>query len=397
MERVPIKKAYVKKAYVRRRIYGVLLWLFSLSIGWFLPAQADAKVSGLCSDCHTMHYSQGGMAPSGLEQNGPYRFLTVSDCVGCHSNTQDSRTIVDGTPIVFNSSRPDNPLAGGNFYWVVKNGDNFGHNILSIPGVGKDEGNRGPPGGFYCTDPGSCGFCHGGDGGKSCLYDCTSCHVPRHHAEDHPGGYYDNVVDESGGFYRFLGRQKDNHALPPDVYNSVKNFHNNAGVKGVEDPDWEQTCSSTDHNEYSGETTHVGSLQGGYDSISDWCGGCHGNFHYLTNQSQVSGGPYNVGSPWLRHPTDYAIPKEGEFRNAYGAGGSGQGTYNPLIPVARPNIDSYDGSGPSGTVHLGTDQVQCLSCHRAHGSPYPDMLRWDYRNWPGGGTNGCAVCHTAKD
>ncbi|RLA81698.1 MAG: hypothetical protein DRG33_00080, partial [Deltaproteobacteria bacterium] len=58
--------------------------------------------------------------------------------------------------------------------------------------------------------------------------------------------------------------------------------------------------------------------------------------------------------------------------------------------------DSYDGSGPSDKVNLGTDQVQCLSCHRAHGSPYPDMLRWDYRNWPGGGMNGCAVCHTSK-
>lgn len=385
MERVPIKKAYV-----RRRIYGVLLWLFSLSIGWFLPAQADAKVSGLCSDCHTMHYSQGGMAPSGWGQNGPHRFLTVSDCVGCHSNTQDSRTIVDGTPIVFNSSPPVNPLAGGNFYWVVNNGDNFGHNVLSIPGVGKDEGNRGPPGGFYCTDPGSCGFCHGGDGGESWLCDCTSCHVPRHHAEDHPGGDYNNVVDESGGFYRFLGRQKYNYALPSNVLNNIKNFHNNAGVKGVEDPDWEQTRSPTDHNEYPGETDHAGSLVGGYDSISDWCRGCHGDFHYLTNQ--VSGGPYNVGSPRLRHPIDYAIPKKGEYAGAYGS----DHTYDPLVPVARPDIDSFNGTGPSDVVRLGTDQVQCLSCHRAHGSPYPDMLRWDYRKWPAGGTNGCAVCHTSK-
>ncbi len=359
----------------------------------FLSQTVSAEVRGLCSDCHTMHYSQGGEVPAGWGQEGPYRFLTVSDCVGCHSST-GGQTIVNGTPIVFNTSLPTSPLAGGNFYWVMSRGDNYGHNVLSIPGVEEDGRNPGPPG-FTVLSPSrdSCGYCHGGDGSnESWLCDCTSCHVPRHHTPDHPDGNYKNVVDGSGGFYRFLGRQKDNRALPSQVYDNIKSFHNNPGVKGIEDPDWERTCSATDHNEYPGETSHSGPFGGGYESISDWCAGCHGYFHYLSDQSAVGS-----GSPWLRHPTDYAIPNEGEFRDAYGAGGSGQGTYNPLIPVARPNIDAYDGSGPSDKVNLGTDQVQCLSCHRAHGSPYPDMLRWDYRNWPGGGTNGCAVCHTSKD
>lgn len=54
---------------------------------------------------------------------------------------------------------------------------------------------------------------------------------------------------------------------------------------------------------------------------------------------------------------------------------------------------------PKAVVDLGVDKVMCLSCHRAHGSPYPDMLRFDYNMEAGGGTStdGCFKCHTNKD
>ncbi|HIC92409.1 MAG TPA: hypothetical protein EYP21_10200 [Syntrophaceae bacterium] len=56
--------------------------------------------------------------------------------------------------------------------------------------------------------------------------------------------------------------------------------------------------------------------------------------------------------------------------------------------------------GPSQTVTPGTDQVMCLSCHRAHGSPYADMLRWNYSHMIAGDTTksgGCFTCHTQKN
>jgi len=365
-----------------------------------------------------MHNSQNG---NPVDPNGPNLHLLncgSSPCVSCHSSNSNETIKILGSgasesrvPVVLCAQEPTYPpdgsstssLAGGNFYWLVNGNGGYdkntlGHNVLSIPGVSEDPNTKGPPGGFLSSDKGSCGYCHGGDGSSGWLCDCTSCHVPRHHAEDHPNGNYNNVVDEDGGFYRFLGRQKDNYSLPSNVLNNIKSFHNNAGVKGVEDSSWEQNPSSSVHNEYSGETTHSGSLSGGYDSISDWCGGCHGDFHYYTNQSAVGS-----SSPWLRHPTDVVIPNYGEYKDAYGASGSGVGVYNPLVPVARANIDSYDGSGPSSQVNIGTDQVQCLSCHRPHGTPYPDMLRWDYTKMVAGGGagcdvgNGCFVCHTKKD
>ncbi|MGA1795635.1 MAG: cytochrome c3 family protein [bacterium] len=70
--------------------------------------------------------------------------------------------------------------------------------------------------------------------------------------------------------------------------------------------------------------------------------------------------------------------------------------YDPLAPVARPDLTGW--TGPSPLVNEGgteqKDMVMCLSCHRAHGSPYPDMLRWDYDALVAG--KGCYTCHTAK-
>jgi hypothetical protein len=59
------------------------------------------------------------------------------------------------------------------------------------------------------------------------------------------------------------------------------------------------------------------------------------------------------------------------------------------------------GCSNSGRMNV---YVMCLSCHRAHGSPYNDMLRWDYDgmvagNGSGGGNDGtgCFKCHSEKD
>lgn len=96
---------------------------------------------------------------------------------------------------------------------------------------------------------------------------------------------------------------------------------------------------------------------------------------------------------WIRHPSDSRLPDAGEY-NAYV-------TYDPEVPVARPDLSSYSGPNNSNRSKVTPDEdlVMCLSCHRPHGSPYPDILRWDYEEMRVGSdnTNGCFVCHTQKN
>lgn len=289
--------------------FGIVLFGFSNS--------SQAMVSGLCSNCHTMHNLQGG---SPVDADGPNRLLLVNDCVGCHSATGGAtwKDPVTGAPIVNNSAAPsfgqDNQgLAGGNFYWVA--GDQSkGHNVLALPGVTEDTdsangdypplGNFGFSGGYT-----GCGCCRGVQGGLAWLADCTSCHVPKHHADDHPAGY-NNVVDASGGYYRFLGNQSTNKCPLADA----GSLHDNIGVKGIEDQNWEVNPTSAVHNEYSGRPMNdidwpngLGAV--GYASISRWCGGCHIRAHNSGGSGDESGGT-GTSSLWLRYPTDFALPAD---------------------------------------------------------------------------------------
>jgi len=178
-------------------------------------------------------------------------------------------------------------------------------------------------------------------------------------------------------------------------------------VKGLEDPDWQQTLSPTDHNEYWDIWTY-GLDNGG---ISRFCAACHGLFHSTRYGPWSGNGGFKSGpgggwhtAPWFRHPAGIYFPDTGET-SKYNTDGSGPdgvpGSYNPIAPVGRQDIDSI--SSPSSTIVVGSsgDMVMCLSCHRAHGSPYPDMLRWDYLNTCEAGQSnancGCFICHTTKN
>jgi hypothetical protein len=301
--------------------------------------------------------------------------LLKTDCIGCHSDP-GAETIVDNggstVPIVLNLIEPTYPpdgsstsaLAGGNFHWLL-NGDAYGHNVFGVAGEDLRFPPTQSPGGAVRT--GDCVHCHGTL--SSPQSGCEGCHVAEHHA-----GSADVVTGRDSGWYRFLGSvmQRDDQLEPTPE-----------GVIGIEAPDWEQRPLVDRHNTYQGSSgPYVSYLDSG--SISQKCVGCHGQFHKETT----------ANSTWIRHPVDVAIPDSGEF--------IGLNNYNPLVPVARPNISSEDAA--FANVNRGSDLVSCISCHRPHGSPYPAMLRWAYRDWPGNDShtglsalNGCAVCHTSKD
>jgi cytochrome c1 len=346
-------------------------------------------VTGPCSNCHTMHNSQNA-APmawtysgtSKVADSSPNPHLLITDCVGCHSATDGAtwKDAVSGAPIVFNMAEPGygatsdggttrQGLAAGNFYWVTQS-DTYGHNIFThdanlsaapgdVSGCGNDSCHvnldRAYSGSGYLNGRSACQGCHLVSG--STAPSVTSWH----HAKD-PAALV-NSADQ--GWYRFLGGH------------DAGNGH---GVSGVEDADWEHSPSSSVHNEYlgkDGDKTGTGGFAALGNTVTGLCTGCHGRTH--TQDSTLAG-----SSPWLRHPSDALLPATGEFASYV--------TYNPLIPVARPTL-----SGVSSTVTPGTDMVMCLSCHRAHASPYYKMLRWDYRSTTlATALAGCGVCHTRK-
>lgn len=357
---------------------AVMLAAAALIVGFSGPAMA--KVTGPCSNCHTMHNSQGGSpmavggTGAGLDAGGnwvgdpratPIETLLIADCVGCHTSTSNQTIIEAGgsrIPIVYNTAVPEKPLAGGNFYWVADNTsgdkaikDQRGHNVAGISSE-KDTYLDYAPGGPESR----CG-------GAGCHTDlvvakegyntgCQGCHYFVFHHEDKGG-------------YRFLNSHDYNLSTDSGAY-----------VVGYEDPDWEQDASATSHNEYKGDTS--GSLANTH-AMSAYCGGCHGDFH---NKQMKQG-------EWIRHPSDALLPDE-DPDTEYEA----YTMYNPLAPVARP--DPMSVADPAVVSHgTGGDMVMCLSCHRPHGSPYPDLLRWDYTGGCDAGDTsecGCFVCHTQK-
>jgi predicted CXXCH cytochrome family protein len=160
-----------------------------------------------------------------------------------------------------------------------------------------------------------------------------------------------------------------------------------APVVGIEDSSWEQNADADNHNIYYKGT---GSDTETPQSLGKYCAGCHVQYHSPGVPGDLWGFDNGGGSnPWLRHPADYAIPNSGEYTAIIGS------AYDPIVPVGKPL------AGTTNVVENG-DTVMCLSCHRAHGSQYPDMLRWDKslmstKQAGAGAGTGCFKCHSAKD
>ncbi len=340
---------------MKRLIKNILLCII-ISIAFIFTGVSQAYVTGKCSGCHTVHNSQDGSyvafklngSYSGFESTSvPNKRLLKSDCVGCHSSTGTS-TIVSNTPVIFSTSSFNNPLAGGNFS-SVRSDDTKGHNVY---GVKTQDGIHGltPPGGSAMASQLTCAGQYGCHGDRSSGNDNYSALGGAHHVDDTGG-----ITGASVGLsYRFLN-----------------------GIMGKEDANWEQDNANTSHNEYQGST---GSAT---DTISYLCAICHGDYHTW------EGGASEVGtaSPWKRHPTDIALKSTGEYAN--------YSTYSMVAPLARPDPDSV---ADTTLVTPGTDIVMCLSCHRAHSSPYYKILRWDYKSTTlATALSGCNVCHTSKN
>ena len=374
---------------------------FLLFLLGFAATVNSGGAIGICANCHTMHNSQDGSEMALLGGgSGPNPFLTRGSCTGCHAMGSGSKIVTLGDSQIPQVMHTDGTgdLAGGNFAYMLglKGGgaaDSKGHNVIDFPGE-EDGTLYGPPGGmvlFFHDDGGTvnttnltCAGANGCHGYRNSTYGSgVNALRGAHHAN--VDGRCD-IADTPANSYRFL-----------------------YGVQGLENQNptgkW-QNVSSGNHNEYFGQTmpkqlscgdptTNCHNADGigpPNHTMSEFCATCHGNFHTLTVGS--SDGIGTGIKPFIRHPTDIALPNSGEYA-AY----NGDNSYSIEAPVAR------SGAVPAAvsstvTPASGTDVVMCLSCHFAHASNYNDILRWDYSDMvANGGANdtGCFVCHTTKD
>ncbi|MCD6320482.1 MAG: hypothetical protein J7M03_07380 [Candidatus Desulfofervidaceae bacterium] len=315
-----------------------------------------------------MHYSQTPQ-PSEWGTSGPYQALLINNCVGCHSGTN---TGSNKTPYIFSSTAPTygatgtegDTLAGGNFYWVANGNNTAGHNVAGICGADT----LSIPPGFTNTYPDIEGNTVGGGtwpaGQQVTCAGTYGCHG-HHNTTDQVKAIYgahhtdDTTIDGNsvGTSYRFL-----------------------MGILGKEDSDWEYQPTSTTHNQYYGvDRSAVPNKQ----TISYLCAECHGYYHSITKVGTTS--------PWLRHPTDFDMNNVStkEYGNYPGDGSK---TYSVIAPVGSVDVSAVKSQV---LVSSGDAIVMCTSCHRAHGTPYFKLMRWNYQGSSTGGN--CSICHTTKN
>lgn len=308
--------------------------LFSFCLTGIAFAFHDGGVAH-CDGCHSMH--SGAASGPSLQKGSD----ASSTCLNCHNG--EARYHV-------NSSDGSNTNEGGDFHWTQDNGytyvvrgttrtfdfDNAGHNMLAADfGMANDATLTMAPGGSY----------------PAAGLGCSSCHDPHGQANGGTiGGALPISVSGSYGEVPAAGTQAGNYRI---LYDSAKvGFAEDAPIARA--------------NSYDGAFVQYGS------GMSGWCANCHTSFY----ANSAAGG---------MHPTDVAVPAT---YNSYVATGNFTGTvdtaYDPLVPVERgvttassdlpdptnANLDADDGVD-------GTDQVMCLSCHRAHASAFGNALRGD--------------------
>ena len=374
---------------------GIIVVAFLMVFG----SPAMAKVHGACSNCHTMHSSQSP-APSEWTEKGwsagtTMGALLVSGCVSCHTAPAGKQN--DGsndipyvdqtdTPSYGNTGTEGDTLAGGSFYWV-RNGpsdcpdgtsDCKGHNVDGISGA--DNKLQTPPG-FDNSHPDSEGNTVGGgtwpSGKQVTCAGKFGCHG-HHDTED-----------------QFAAIRTAHHADDSTIDGNTvgTSYRMLLGIIGIEcnsdSHKWEYQPTQSIHNQYYG----VDGNTAGSDkrTISYLCAECHGVFHSDTGGS----------SPWLRHPTDFDMGRATgtEYAN-YNQGTGTNNPYSVVAPVASHDLSQGVLSSVNPGSADGTAIVTCISCHRAHGTLYPDLLRWNYSDMNAGQdetpNEGCFICHTTK-
>ncbi len=324
----------------------LLLFLFILLLAT-APGEAVAGEyhveQQVCSDCHTVHFSQHGRAPAGAEPGGPFAKLLLASsstklCLNCHDGSDiDAPDIL--TPISTAYS-PDEFSAGGFFEYSGGIQSAKGHDLGVLPA-------QVPLSGM-----------------ASAILSCTSCHDP------HGNENYRNLKSRPG----IGGGTPLTHNNPPLPTDNV----------------FEQVHPDGTNPGQAYKLSNIGYRC----EISEWCAECH--------DRAVPNLLGTAPAHFQRHPSDVSIASgaslhvdEQHWLIGTGAGfGLATGDGTPGIPRVRfqtPSAASYEAT----RLISPSNEVFCSTCHFAHGSPYAAGATWPFKSVADSAdTNApCQQCH----
>ncbi len=271
------------------------------------------NASLVCSDCHTMHFSQQhGYSPDGsglftpLGGAGPHEYLLRNEvnelCLSCHDNQSFA-------PDVYGPNANTYVRQAGALNEEGDGNEATGHTLNSTN-----------------TAPGSNPAWSNADG-----LSCANCHFP------HGGANYRNLAGNPGN-YEPLGR----------TYAVV------SYVTGAQDltKDIFQTAAGPLATHYAYNNVQFNEPNETKSAYAFFCKGCHTDFHGDKGGAEVGG---TTGEEWLRHPNADANI------GALGGGHSSLATF-----TGRTN--KVQVMSASGVIPSADNTPSCMSCHKGHGN-----------------------------
>lgn len=306
----------------------------------------------VCSDCHTMHYSQAHTyAPDGTSTvdpmggTGPYPKLlknnVVDLCVTCHDNHA-------GIPDVIGADVNGLQDRSAGFFGAVDVASPRGHDL-----------GRNAPTGWYLCD--KCHTYGGGGAPEDKKVSCIDCH---------------NV--HGNGNPRNLQWASYPEGTPP------LGLFTAAGATGMA--------------KYERSNTGYGTLNSvALREVSNMCVDCH---HTLTGAYYNDPNGDGIHS---KHPS-YESERDNTNNIAQGLAressspahwvtGAGSGFDGaPRVPFVTSGATDQ---ASAAVIDAASNGVFCLSCHKAHGSENPFGLAWNAS--AGAGPKGCDQCHAKAE
>ncbi len=316
-----------------------------------------------CLGCHNIHRSESSQDPSPGESSStlpPRVTLKGSDpsstCLRCHAVIGAIHSVLSNDGSKF--------TPGGDFYWLRKTftwtegglsyqseADSHGHNVVALDyGLHQDRRQNTAPGGSYLAPS----------------LACISCHNPHATTMANGGAGSTTSVLTIYGEEPFEGTTNGNYRLlggagyQGSPQGSGVTFTHGPPVAVADSSSWTETDSS--HPAYG-------------SGMSEWCANCHPAF-LNSSTSGVAG----------KHPAGKGAKLNADIARNYSSymktgdlSGIQASAYLALVPfeVGISDVVFLDPSSSSGP-RFGNANVMCLTCHRAHASPFQNIGRWDF-------------------